>query len=124
MPNDRATLEALKRAGEYIAAFLRRASPSADASEAWRIESRGDVVYLRNRDLGAWATALNKRHPLFAGPRNPAGRDHWYATNQRSPERTNWDARALELAADEAARRFGDEWVKEIARQSDIWEVR
>jgi hypothetical protein len=75
-------------------------------------------VYLRNRDLGAWATALNKRHPYWGN------RNYWAATNDRNPERTNWDARALELAADRAVAMFGDEWVKEIARQSDIWEVR
>ena len=113
-----ASRNALRRAAEYIAAALRHAAPSEASAEAWHIESAGDHLVLRNRDLGAWATALNKRHMFFgnwgSGPK--------VATNYANPERSDWDRRALEFAANEAARRFGDDWIRSIADESE-WKV-
>lgn len=109
--------EGLLKAAKYIAAFLRRASPSEKDAAAWKIEVRGENVYLRNRALGAWATATNARHMTFGHRKAP-----WHNTNDRAPSRTDWDERALESAATTAAEKFADEVTAAIARSSDIWE--
>src|SRR5579859_1898550 len=108
--------EALARTARYLLAALRRASPSAESADAWRIMPvRGDVVHIRNRDVGAWATATNARRPLFGN------RDYWSATNKYHEGRTGWDSRALDRAADIAAERFADEFVASVARASSLW---
>jgi hypothetical protein len=114
--DSQAKREGLRAAARYLSSFLRRASPSAKAAEAWTSTERPDVIYLRNRDLGAWATATNARRPLFGD------RSYWSNTNKYHPGRTHWDNRAIEMAADVAAERFGDQWVAAIARNSDFFE--
>lgn len=119
-----ASREALRRAADYIAASLRRGSPSAEISAAWtvgQVRGAGDdaSVHIRNRRISAWATATDARHPAWG---------HWFggpkvATNWANPGRTNWDARALEQAANFAAERFGDTWIRDMAESSDFWSV-
>lgn len=105
----------LLRAAKYIMANLRHHSPSAESAEAWHITERGDgSAHIINSDVGAWATQTNARHPLFAGPRNPSGWDHWYNTNQKHPGRTHWATRAVDEAIDTAVDKFGDEYIKEL----------
>jgi hypothetical protein len=112
-----ATRIALRRAGEYVAAALRRASPSAEIASAWHSYQRGDKYFIRNQRISAWATATNARHPFYG---------HWIAsdkteTNWAQPGRTNWDDKALIRAADIAVQRFGDEWIRDIVATSDFW---
>jgi hypothetical protein len=109
--------EALRRAAEYVASFLRHRSPSAEDASAWRIERRGDAVYLRNSDVSAWATEVNARHPLFGN------REHWYATNQRDPGRTHWASNAVLEAAGRAEQLFGDTYLERVAAESPYFEL-
>lgn len=108
--------EALTRAARYILAALRRKAPTEKSAESLHIDRRSDEVWIRSRDLGAWATEINARHPVYGNRRN------WAETNKYHPGRTGWATRAIDEAADRAVEQFADEYLRRIAIESPIFE--
>jgi hypothetical protein len=111
--------QALKKAANFIRSSLRRYSPSQKAADAWRVEARGDAVFVRNSDIGAWATDQpphGARHPVFGN------REVWANTNKNHPGRENWTRRAVDSAYDTALNAFASEWLDQVALDSKIFD--
>jgi hypothetical protein len=108
MPDD--LRDPLRAAANYIAASLRRRSPSSRIGGQWRIVGRSNgSVHLVNDDIAAYMTQTNRRHMTFGRRRDP-----WHHENERTPNRTDWAGRAVDSAIDVAVNRLGDEYMREL----------
>lgn len=101
---------AVRRAAEAVADKVRDRSPSDRIASRWHLTKRSDgSAHVINSDMAAVMTNSGGRHPLFGN------RKHWYAENERNPERTGWAERAAEDGLNEALQDIADEVAQSIA---------
>jgi hypothetical protein len=113
--SDTPLADALRKAAEVVADYVRRASPGSRIAGTWRISQRSDgSIHIITSDIAAYMTDGGYRHPVY-GRGDDRRKWGWAAENKNHPGRTGWAGRATDEALDEAIDQMADEYADSIA---------